>query len=122
MTPRQARTERRTAERKAKKLEIKKAALDAIAAPPPVPVAIGFVSQNSDLSENPSPETAAEIKAIRDTINAGLDSRTASRFVSQKTARAEINRQNAQHSTGPRSADGKTASSHNSLKHGLASG
>ena len=47
-------------------------------------------------------------------------------FVPQKTEstskRAEINRANAQHSTGPRSSTGKLASSRNSLKHGLASG
>ncbi|MBV9156143.1 MAG: hypothetical protein JO097_07760 [Acidobacteriaceae bacterium] len=36
--------------------------------------------------------------------------------------RAEINRQNALHSTGPCSIEGKLASSRNSLKHGLASG
>ncbi len=47
-------------------------------------------------------------------------------FVSQTAAspskRAEINRANAQHSTGPSSPTGKLASSRNSLKHGLASG
>ncbi len=47
-------------------------------------------------------------------------------FVSQPTApplnRAEINRANAQYSTGPRTPVGKLASSRNSLKHGLASG
>jgi hypothetical protein len=36
--------------------------------------------------------------------------------------RAEINRENAAHSTGPRSITGKLASSRNSLQHGLASG
>lgn len=36
--------------------------------------------------------------------------------------RAEINRQNAQHSTGPRSPEGRLASSRNSLKHGLSTG
>ncbi|HTU47065.1 MAG TPA: hypothetical protein VMF91_18535 [Bryobacteraceae bacterium] len=36
--------------------------------------------------------------------------------------RAEINRANAAHSTGPQSPEGKLASSRNSLKHGLASG
>ena len=35
--------------------------------------------------------------------------------------RAEVNRQNAQHSTGPRTAEGKTASSQNAFKHGLYS-
>ena len=35
--------------------------------------------------------------------------------------RAEINRANAQQSTGPRTPEGKLASSRNSLKHGLAS-
>ncbi len=47
-------------------------------------------------------------------------------FVPQVTTeppkRAEINRQNAQHSTGPKTSEGKLASSRNSLKHGLASG
>ncbi len=38
-----------------------------------------------------------------------------------ETTRPEINRANAQHSTGPRSPEGKLASSRNSLKHGLAS-
>jgi hypothetical protein len=36
--------------------------------------------------------------------------------------RATRNRENAAHSTGPRTEDGKSASSQNSLKHGLASG
>ncbi len=43
-------------------------------------------------------------------------------FVSQIRTRAEINRANAQRSTGPHSSEGKLASSGNSLKHGLASG
>ncbi len=44
-------------------------------------------------------------------------------FVSQnKPSRAEINRANAQFSTGPTSKIGKFASSRNSTKHGLASG
>src|SRR5690348_3954742 len=79
MTPRQARRERREAERKAKKVELKR--VKAAAAE------IGFVSQ-----------TAASMK------------------------RAEINRLNAQHSTGPRTQQRNVASSRNSLKHGLASG
>jgi len=40
----------------------------------------------------------------------------------QPSSRAAINRANAAHSTGPRSPEGKLASSRNSLKHGLASG
>ncbi len=47
-------------------------------------------------------------------------------FVPQAAAqlfkRAETNRRNATHSTGPRTTAGKLASSRNSLKHGLASG
>jgi hypothetical protein len=35
--------------------------------------------------------------------------------------RAEVNRKNAQHSTGPRTAEGKAASSQNAFKHGLYS-
>ncbi len=40
----------------------------------------------------------------------------------QRQSRAETNRANAQLSTGPRSAEGKLASSRNALKHGLAAG
>jgi hypothetical protein len=36
-----------------------------------------------------------------------------------KPTRAEINRANARHSTGPRTATGKARSSQNSFKHGL---
>src|SRR5450755_4857468 len=36
-------------------------------------------------------------------------------------SRAEINRANAQHSTGPKTPEGKAASSENSFKHGLYS-
>ena len=35
--------------------------------------------------------------------------------------RAEVNRKNAQHSTGPRTAEGKAAASQNAFKHGLYS-
>jgi hypothetical protein len=39
----------------------------------------------------------------------------------QPRTRAEINRANAQHSTGPKTSEGKAASSENSFKHGLYS-
>ena len=38
---------------------------------------------------------------------------------STKPSRAEINAQNARHSTGPRTPEGKLASSRNAIKHGL---
>jgi len=106
MSPRQSRRERREAERKARKAELKRAKAAA--------AEIGFVLQpaQSPTSSTRSPERS-------DGLSAG--------FVSQNTPmpaawRAEINRQNAQHSTGPRTPHGKLASSRNSLKHGLASG
>ncbi len=37
------------------------------------------------------------------------------------TARIEANRRNAQQSTGPRTAEGKAASSRNALRHGITS-
>ena len=40
---------------------------------------------------------------------------------SQRRSRAEINRANAQHSTGPKTPEGKAASSENSFKHGVYS-
>ncbi len=84
MTSRQARTERRAAERKAAKLAYKAGKAAEFVSQPPAPAA-------------PPPQPAC-------------------------TSRAEINRANAQHSTGPRTPSGKVASSRNSLKHGLASG
>ena len=109
MTPRQARRERRAAERKTKKAEIKKAKAG-LSTPAP---ANGFVSQiapdsvpdNGIPTESPAPEIG---------------------FVSQNDPasknRAAINRANAKLSTGPRSSAGKQASSRNATKHGLASG
>ncbi len=109
MTPRQARTERRAAERKAKKAEMrrnKQTALELHDLPylssdrEGAPTNPGFVPQSPASLAPPPP----------------------SGFVPQSTTRAEINRQNAAHSTGPRTPTGKLASSRNSLKHGLASG
>lgn len=77
------------------------AAPDPTAAPAPTAIA--------------EPEAIAELKAPAEPIG----------FVSQpepaNSTRADRNRRNAQLSTGPRSREGKLASSRNSLKHGLAS-
>ncbi len=90
MTPRQARRERRAAERKAKKDRT------------------GRACQASD--------QACEALSA-DMIPAAV----APEITPIEITRTEINRANAQHSTGPRTAEGKLASSRNSLKHGLAS-
>jgi len=53
-----------------------------------------------------------------------MTSRQLRRAAERKAAkqnRAEINRANSQHSTGPRTAEGKAASSQNAFKHGLYS-
>ncbi len=50
-----------------------------------------------------------------------LDQTTVDAAEPVKTCRAEINRANAQHSTGPKSARGKLRSSQNSFQHGLYS-
>ncbi len=92
MTSRQARTQRREAERKAAKLARK--AEKALSAK------IGFVSQNAPPPVK-APAPLSDLNAER---------------------RRETNRANAQYSTGPRTQSGKLASSRNSLKHGLASG
>ncbi len=71
---------------------------------------------------------AAERKAAKQAAKAAKVAPISapSGFVLQTTIepskRAEINRQNAQHSTGPSTPQGKLASSRNSFKHGLASG
>lgn len=125
MTSRQARNERRAAERKAKKAETKR---------------LAAVRQELPLEEEFSPELFAEANAARQRVSAfaaaqeqrlnqpisperNRDSECAQgRAEAEPSSRAEINRANAQFSTGPRSFTGKLASSRNSLKHGLASG
>ncbi len=135
MTSRQARTQRREAERKAAKLARK--AAQALGAQ------IGFDSQNGSIAPplNRAAILAREARPLQHidaprTQAEEFESQNApslrprSRFVSQNAPsqdpnaerRREINRANAQHSTGPRSVEGKLASSRNSLKHGLASG
>ncbi len=117
MTTRQARRERREAERKQKKAEFKR--LKAAGQEP--------ISASAD--SQLEPEFSPEFTVPADSARARLYARIGfppTGFVSQTAApsakRAEINRQNAQHSTGPRTPTGKLASSRNSLKHGLASG
>jgi hypothetical protein len=94
MTSRELRTRRRAEERKARKLERKQLA-------PAQP--------KEEAQPTQEPDPLLEIG-----------------FVSKKRVatpcRAEINRQNAQSSTGPRSTEGKLASSRNATKHGLTGG
>ncbi len=133
MTSREIRRERREAERKAKKLERKEALLKTL---PPTHEPGRF---NPELEDEFSSEFLAHVSAVRDRIHrsAGIAPSTRAGFVSHNSSngtasmsepvgfvshRAEINRQNAQHSTGPRSSQGKLASSRNSLKHGLSTG
>ena len=112
MTSRQFRRERRAAERKSRKAELKRLKIADTEA--------GFVSQSPSLpritdSHIPPKPTRAREQAV---LDSGFVSQTAAR----STKRAEINRANAEHSTGPTTPEGKLASSRNSLKHGLASG
>jgi hypothetical protein len=99
MTARELRSRRRADERKARKLARKQLAVtQPNEIQPEVPA----------LPVPPLPEIA-EIGFVPQ--NGSAPSR-----------RAETNRRNAQHSTGPRTMDGKLASSRNSTKHGLTSG
>jgi hypothetical protein len=149
MTSRQARTERRAAERKARKAELRRLKQAAIDQRNQLP-----------LEEEFSPELIREATAARERIHraAGITPIPAPGFVSHPdgfvshpddfvsqqegvasqagfvsqhaqepsppapTSRTLANRANAQYSTGPRSMEGKLASSRNSLQHGLASG
>ncbi len=115
MSPRQARTERRAAERKAKKTEIKRLKAEA--------VEIGFVPQIASIAaptrnSNRSDEPIGFVSQIPPHRLSGRTRPTHS--ISE--ARDAANRRNALHSTGPSTPHGKLASSRNSLKHGLASG
>lgn len=79
-----------------------------------------FLARRANLSSQPPAEAAAPEPA-------GFVSHAEPiGFVSQTelapSNRAQINRRNAQFSTGPTTPEGKAASSRNSLKHGLAGG
>ncbi len=116
MTSRQARRERREAERKEKKAEFKRMKAAGHEATP---------EPNPQLEPEFSPEFSVPANSARARVYARIGLPPTG-FVSQTAAepskRAEINRRNAEHSTGPRTPTGKLASSRNSLKHGLASG
>jgi hypothetical protein len=125
MTPRQARTARRAADRKAKKIA-RKAATGI-----PSPERSDTVHPAPAAQPRYNPELEREFQIHGNSIRDRIARQTASGasactgFVSQDTAagfaRAETNRANAHHSTGPRTSAGKLASSRNSFKHGLAS-
>ncbi|MBV8903586.1 MAG: hypothetical protein JOZ22_08125, partial [Acidobacteriia bacterium] len=68
---------------------------------------------NPELLDEFTPELLSHANAVRARIQ---------HLAVPAASRAEMNRANAQHSTGPRSDTGKLASCRNSLKHGLASG
>ena len=94
MTPRQARRERRTADRKAKKAEIKRAKAEGFSTAVLSPALTHSTALFSD------PEFSSEFIAGAEASPAPRPGR----------------------STGPRSVDGKATASRNSFKHGLASG
>ena len=111
MTRHQARRERREAERKAKKAEAKRNRALAMAAELDQPAVFSETTPRQPEYDHVYEKGHVELPVG---------------FVLQNSAesskRAEINRRNAQRSTGPKTGEGKLASSRNSLKHGLASG
>jgi hypothetical protein len=118
MTARQTRRERRASERKAKKLARKAAqhpAIDAIApSSGDTPAEFRFSPESED-------EFSPEFLTHAASLNEHFAAPESPRAAQAQITRAQTNRANAQHSTGPRTRDGKLASSRNSLKHGLAS-
>lgn len=122
----ETRQQRRAAERKARKLA-RKAAHPLAASPVPaqgIPqdCATGAPPKHifsPELEDEFSPEFLSHASSIYEHFERRAAARRAAR--STETDRAEINRPNAHHSTGPRTLEGKLASSRNSLKHGLAS-
>ncbi len=154
MTPRQARTERRAAERKAKKAEIRRNKQVALELDDDLPLEEEFspdeIARARAAAASIDREVALKMAARRAALDQNRDFQeavTTPGFVSQSLhpdtllqrepewvrdpalirrikaqCKADTNRENAAHSTGPRTSSGKLASSRNSLKHGLASG
>lgn len=133
MTGRENRKQRREAERKANKLAKKQEHNGSLPSP---------VIPEAKLS--PHPATAAYMAEMRAKADRELENEFGAEFIAHArevsdrmarrigldlssrphpdTNRREVNRQNAQLSTGPRTPEGKLASSRNSLKHGLSTG
>jgi len=61
-------------------------------------------------------EEAQQLASLVDGSNKGAESET---LKAPSTKKIEANRQNAQHSTGPKTAEGKAKSSKNAVKHGI---
>lgn len=147
MTAREARNRRRAEERRQAKLTSKaaKSANGQPTAEPSITAAAPVARFNPELEDEFPRELQIEANLFRDRIHANAGLKAPNGFVShgdakasatppaddagfvsqnapQSSKRAEINRLNAQYSTGPKSPEGKLASSRNSLKHGLASG
>ena len=117
MTSRQARQERREAERKEKKAEFKRLkAAGQEAVPAPAAHQSPLVENDPELENEFSPEFIVPANSARARLYARIGL-PGTGFVSQTAApptkRAETNRLNAQHSTGPRSAEGKVACTEN---------
>ena len=102
MTSRELRTRRRAEERKARKLAKKQLA----------------VVQPNEIQPKAPALPAPPLPEMAELAEIGFVPQNAS----APSRRAETNRRNAQHSTGPRTVDGKLASSRNSTKHGLTGG
>jgi hypothetical protein len=132
MTPRQARRERRAAERKTRKAEIRRAKADVLTNEDTAITEAaatrdtGFVSQDiarEDVNPNDWPESAPRRHFPNDLPKEVPPAQfeSLSDNASTRARRAEINRANAQLSSGPRTTAGKSTSSRNATKHGLAS-
>jgi len=110
MTGRELRKQRREAERKAKKLEYQQ---NRLAAEP-----CGAGSLAGEPVARPASETSAALPPNPEL----LDEFTAGEQSEMMALRARVHARTKPGPTGPRSPEGKTMSSGNSLKHGLASG
>jgi hypothetical protein len=120
MNPRQARRERREAGRKAKKLDLKKSRLSGNLPPSPSSLE-SLIAEDCPGIQPRCPSPSSQDLLPKRTAKTSLPSQPKEiGFVSQR--RTGANRANSKLSTGPRTADGKLASSRNSTKHGLASG
>jgi hypothetical protein len=127
MTARQSRTERRAAERKARKIarkagaEIQSAAFQLVPAEPHSKEHNGSAPSatrplSPELQDEFSPEFLAYARSVREHVSG-----TRPIDPLNQRRRAHPPAPKPQHSTGPRTSEGKLASSRNSLKHGLAS-
>lgn len=125
MTSRERRKQRRRDENNARKEAIRNAQLSAAPLPQISP---SHSSKGLDFADSGIPpkllayvNSGRSFEDLKAALSSMSDAEPTSKAILPSTGHTERNRKNAQHSTGPKTTEGKSESSKNAFRHGLAS-